>query len=265
MRGIIACETLYPEIERLAPEAEVRYLPHDLHEFPLNVADDREIGTYVEEAVASLESAGVSSITVAFAGMDGLTRIQTDSVPLVVSLADECVSTFRYQESREGTGEVKAQGVYYLTRGHIDRAVDGYKLYAAYRDRTAELLERFESADRDHPDLRIDWAESRLFRHARERGSGMSAEAVDRFFGSMFEYYDTVELIDTGDLYDLHHWYGRELASFLRDLGGKEAETVEFRVVEGDLTLLETLLTGTEPPAPSAHIAVFEPGTPVTE
>lgn len=265
MRGIIACETLYAEIEQLAPDAAVRYLPHDLHEFPLNVPDEREMGTYLADAIASLESAGVSSITVLFAGLDGLPGIRTESVPLVVSLVEDCVSTFRYRDSVGDTGEVKAPGVYYLTRGHIDRAVDGHKLYMAYRDNTDELLARFASAAEDHPDLRTDWAESRLYRDARERGGGMTAEAVDRFFASMFGYYDTVELLDIGLLYDLHRWYGTRFQAFLSDVAHEGHETAEFRITEGDLGLLETLITGGGIPEPSPHIAVFEAGEPVPE
>lgn len=264
MRGVVACETLYKEIERLAPDAEVRYLPHDLHEFPLNVADDREIRTYMEAAITDLESVGVSSITVAFAGRDGLAGVRTRSVPLVVSLADECVSTFRYEEFDDETGEVKEPGVYYLTRGTIDRAVDAYKLYSAYRGRSEELHERFERAQTHHPDLRVDWQESRLYEHALERGRGMTASAVDRFFASMLGYYHTVELLDTGSLYDLHHWYAARVRDFLGELEDQEGTEVELRVTDGDLGLLETLFED-DPPAESEYVAVFEPGEPVPE
>jgi hypothetical protein len=227
----------------------------------LNVADDREIGHYVADAVADLESQGVDSIVVAFSGLDGLDGLSTEAVPLMVSLADECVSTFRYRADTAETGEVKEAGVYYLTRGHIDRAVDGYKLYRAYRGRVEALTDRFDEAAAQDPDLRIDWADSRLYERALERGAGMSGEAVDRFFGTMFEYYDTVELIDTGTLGDLHRWYGQAFADFLTGL--REGDEVEFRVEPGDMGLLELLLEDSGTVQDSPYVAVFDPGESV--
>lgn len=266
MVGIVACETLYDEVQALAPEAEVRYVPHDLHESPIHVGDDRDIGPAVAEAVADLEAAGVSSIRIVYAGRTGLDGLATESTPLAVSLADDCVSTFRYRADTADTGEVKEAGVYYLTRGIIDRAPDSYKLYLAFGDRTEALAERFEDARRDHPDLVVDWADSWLYGRARERGSGMSEAAVDRFFADLLGYYTRVELVDTGTLYDVHHWYGEQVRDFLAGLGadGTAEREVSFHVAEGDRGLLRTLFAAADLPADSPYIATYEPGEPVT-
>lgn len=261
MRGIVACETLYPEIEALAPDAEVRYLPHDLHEFPVNVGDDRKIGRYVREAVAAHESAGVSSIAIAFAGRTGLDGLQTESVPLAVSLADDCVSTLRYRAVNSETGEAKDPGVYYLTRGGIDRAVDAYKLSLAYRGQTARLMDRFDQARAAHPDLVVDWAEGDLYERAVERSSGMNQRTVDRFFAEVLGFYDTVDLVDTGSLYEVHHWYADQVADYIEALADGE-KSVTRRVSEGDLGLLERLLTA-DRPEHAQDVAVYEAGEPV--
>ncbi len=261
MRGIVACETLYPELEALAPDAEIRYLPHDLHEFPVNVGDDRKIGVYVREAVASLEAAGVSAIAIAFAGRTGLDGLETDEVPLYVALADDCVSTLRYRAVNSETGEAKEPGVYYLTRGGIDRAVDSYKLSLAYRGTTATLADRFEEAKADHPDLVVDWTESDLYERAVERGSGMNETTVDRFFADILDFYDTVELVDTGSLYEIHHWYADQVADYIESLADGE-KSVTRRVGDGDLGLLEQLVAA-EQPAESADVAVYEAGEPI--
>ena len=276
MQGIIACETLYDEITRLAPEASVRYLPHDLHEFPVNVGDDRKIGAYVREAIESLEADGVDSIVIAFAGTNGLEGLHTDQVPVAVSLADECVSTFRYREYDAETNETKETGVYYLTRGLIDRAVDGYKLACAYKEELDSLESEFEVAAGSHPDLRIDWQDSALFERAVAQGGGMSNEAVDRFFGSVLGFYHTVELVDTGGLYDIHEWYAGALADYITRVSGSsgqertdgpaERDGVTVRTVDGDLGLLETLLCSERwaDACDSPSVACFEPGERIT-
>ena len=267
MHGIVACETLYPEVASLAPDAAVRYLPHDLHEFPIHVGDDREIGPHVESAIADLEAEGVSSIRLAFAGTTGLGGVTTEDVPLAVSLADDCVSQFRYDADTTATGEVKQAGVYYLTRGTIDRAPDVYKLYLAFQGRTDELAARFEEAEGTHPDLTIDWAESRLYERARDRGASMSPESIDRFFASLLGYFDAVELIDTGSLYDVHEWYAGEVRDFLASLptenGGNRS--VAYRIAAGDDGLLRELFASEDLPQESAYVARYDPGEPVLE
>ncbi len=265
MYGIVACETLYDEVEALATDARVRYVPHDLHESPIHVGDDREVSPFVSEAVASLEARGVSSIRIAYAGTTGLEGVKTESTPLVVSLADDCVSHLRYRADTTRTGEVKAPSTYYLTRGIIDRAPDSYKLYLAFQGRTEELRERFAAEAQAHPDLRIDWQDSDLFERARDRGSGMSERAIDRFFESLLGYYTTVELLETSQLYDIHRWYAGEVRDFLVDLAESAGEdrSIEFRVAEGDRGLLQTLFAEPDRPQPSQHIAVYEPGEPI--
>ena len=267
MHGIVACETLYDEVEALAPEVAVRYVPHDLHESPIHVGDDREVSRFVSDAVADLESQGVSSIRIAYAGTTGLEGVQTESTPLALSLADDCVSHFRYRADTSETGEVKAPATYYLTRGIIDRAPDSYKLYLAYQGRTDELIERFETAAHSNPDLRIDWQESYLFERALERGARMSEAAIDRFFESLLGYYTTVELVDTGRLADIHRWYAGEVRDFLADLAASAGEdrSIEYRVVEGDQGLLQTLFAERDLPQASQHVGIYEPGEPVVD
>lgn len=270
MQGVIACETLYDEVERLAPDAAVRYLPHDLHEFPVNVGDDRKTAEYVTDAIDDLEAAGVDSIVIAFAGVTGLDGVSSEGVPLVVSLADDCVSTFRYQEQNVETGETKEPGIYYLTRGLIDRGVDGYKLAMAYRDEVEPLTSEFDAAAASHPDLRVDWQESTLFGRAVSQGGGMSPEAVDRFFGDILGFYHTIELVDTGSLYDVHHWYAEAMAVYITRVsdgstgpgGTADAKGVTVRTTQGDLSLLEVLLaeSGDAEVCDSQYVACFEPG-----
>lgn len=267
MYGIVACETLYDEVEALAPDAPVRYVPHDLHESPIHVGDDRDVTAMVGDAVADLEAQGVSSIRIAYAGTTGLEGVRTESTPIAVSLADECVSQYRYREDTSETGEVKAPSVYYLTRGIIDRAADSYKLYLAFQGRTDELRDRFEAAANSNRDLRVDWQDSYLLERARERGSGMTPAAIDRFFESLLGYYSTVELLDTGRLSELHRWYAREVRDFLEDLAAATGEdrTIESRIGEADRGLLQTLFGEPELPTASPHIAIYEPGEPIRD
>ena len=265
MNGIIACETLYQEIEARVEDAAVRYVPHDLHEFPVNLGDERKIRAALEREIEALDREDVSSVVVLYTGTADLDGYETEHAPLVISTADDCISTFRYRADTSETGEVKAPGVYYLSRGLIDRAVDSFKLYSAYRGETDALLSRFEAAAADHPDMRVDWNEGELFERAVDRWSGMSEAAVDRFFYELLGYYETVELLDNGNLYDVHRWYGSAFRDFLEDLGRANGESVDvtFRVADGDTGLLDSLVSGEDVVRESPHVAVFEPGEPV--
>jgi len=261
MRGVVACEALYPLVERFAPDAPVRYIPAELHEFPVNVPVDAAIGDRVQAAVDDLDDPGLEAIVLSYAASgDGLIGIATEHVPLLVSRAADCTSTVLPGDENE-YGENKASGTLYLTRGWMDCGVDSYKLYTAYRGDTDELIDRFEAARYDHPSLRVTWPDGDRF-HRAQQSHPTSSESLDRFFHSVVQYYDRVTVVDTGDLFPVHHDYAEAVRTFIERLRREfgTGERVDLSIVEGRTDRIETVLTGRI--VESTVATLLDPGEP---
>jgi hypothetical protein len=245
MRGVVACEALYPLVERFAPQAPVRYLPAELHEFPVNVPVDTAIGDRVQSAVDDLDHPALEAIAVSYATSGaGLSGISSQHVPLLVSKADDCTATVLPHDERDA-GENKAAGTFYLTRGWIDCGVDSYKLYKAYRGEIGDLVDRFEAAREADPALRVSWPDGDRFHRARQITPG-STGTLDRFFHSVVQYYDRVTIVDTGDLHPIHHDYAEAVRSFIERLRNEfgSGERVELSSIDGRTDRIEALLNG---------------------
>lgn len=241
MIGIIGCEALYHEVERLRPEATVRYVPQELHEFPVNVPDDDAIREAVQTAIDELDDPDRDRIVIAYADCIEIDGLQSHHVPLVCTPIDDCVSAVLDRPVSETTGERKAAGTYYLTRGTIDCGVDGYKLYAAYRNELDDLLARFEWAREVHPDLRPTWADGDRFTTVVEGNGRPSQKQIGAVFHEVYGGIDRVELVDTGGLYDLHRDYAEMVRRFIEQLSAEygDGHEVDLDVVDGDTSRLE--------------------------
>ena len=262
MRGVVACEALYPLIDRFAPHFPVRYLPAELHEFPVNVPVETAITEHVQTAIDDLDGPGLDAIVLSYASAENLTGVSTRHAPLIVSLSADCTSSLLPGAVNE-YGENKAAGTLYLTRGWIDCGVDSYKLYTAYRSETDQLIERFDEAANRHPSLRVSWHLGDRFQRAAGRDTPASPDAVDQFFHSVVQYYDRVVLVDSGDLYEVHHEYAETVHGFigrLRREYGTEHD-VELDLIDGRTDRIERLLTGDL--AGRAIGARYRPGTSV--
>mgnify|MGYP006286686977 CR=1 FL=1 len=245
MRGVVACEALYPLVERFVPEAPVRYIPAELHEFPVNVPVDGAIGDRVQAAVDDLDDPALEAIALSYSTTGaGLHGIRSQHVPLVVSRVDDCTAMVLPQKENTN-GENKAAGTFYLTRGWMDCGVDSYKLYKAYRGEIDDLIDLFESARNADPILRVSWPDGDRFQRARQT-TPASPGTLDRFFHSVVQYYDRVTLVDTGDLHPVHHDYAEAVRSFIERLHREfgSGEGVELSRIDGRTDRIETLLTG---------------------
>jgi len=240
--GVVACETLYSEVESLVPDADVRYVPQEYHEFPISVPSDAEIAERVQAAVDALDAPERDRIVVLYATTsDGLRGVSSAHATLVVSRADDCISLFIRGVEPTTSGEAKQLGTYYLTPGWIDCGVDCYKLHAAYVGDEADLLAKFQ---RDAGDRRVTWADGDRYRRAVQRGRSLPEQQVDRFFHEVVGHYDRIALVDTGHLQPFHRRYAESFRSFVEGLNATQGdgESVELSVIEGDRTHLETLL-----------------------
>lgn len=250
MRGIVACEALYHLVERFSPDAEVRYIPAELHEFPVNVPLEAAIGDRVQAAIDELDEPSRDVIVVSYAMTDaGRRQLTAQHVPLVVSEEADCTSTVLPTATGE-YGENKETSTLYLTRGWIDCGVDSYKLYRAYRGDLDDLLSEFEAAADRYSDLQYTWHRGERFERAADRQVPASSDPAESFFRSVVAYFDCVALVDTGDLYEVHHEYAERVRRFVEDLrqSGDSRGPVELTVVEGQTDrmaeLLETRVSG---------------------
>lgn len=246
MRGIVACEALYHLVERFAPDAEVRYVPAELHEFPVNVPLEAAIADRVQAAIDDLDDPSLDRLVVSYATNDSVRAgLSAAHAPLVVSEAPDCTSMVLPDRETE-YGEDKAPGTLYLTRGWIDCGVDSYKLYAAYRGEVDDLVTAFEEAADRHPDMRHSWRRGERFERAVDRGGPADRGTADAFFGSVVQYYERVALVDTGDLYEFHHEYADRVRGFVERLQRQRGDEsgVELTHTAGDTARFEALLQG---------------------
>ncbi|MDR5672057.1 DUF1638 family protein [Halalkaliarchaeum sp. AArc-CO] len=261
--GIVACETLYAELEQIAPDATVRYVPQEYHEFPVNVPRNAEITELIDRYVRELEDAGVDRILLLYdADDEALSGIQTRQVPLFRSRAGDCVSVFLHGIEPLEFGERKASGTYYLTRGWIDRGLDAHKLYRGFLGEGEQLIEQFDRANAEPDELRISWPDTGGFERAVERGQGMSREAIGRFFHDVVGFYDRVVLTDTGTCLEFHREYAESFRTFVAELSAEHGDghDVTLSIVDGDTSVLESLV---DPDEDTEHLERHPPGTPL--
>jgi len=294
MIGVVACEALYNAVGRLAPDATVRYVPPDRHEFPVNVPDETAVASALQRRIDAVDDPALDRIVVAYAD-DGesLVGLRSAHAPLVVARSTDCISTFLPAEpsnagsdaasngtsnaASNGTpktasdaagvaaGERKAPGTYYLSRGWIDCAVDACKLHAAYTGTERELLEPLERAAAAHPDMRVTWNEGPLYERALEAREGVGPDQIGRFVHRIVRYYDTVALLDTGDLYEAHREYAERFRAFVERLSREHGDghRVELATVDADHALLRTLLRPDPDAVASDRVESYPPGSPV--
>lgn len=260
MDGIVACETLYPELPRVAPEAEVAYVPQWYHEFPIHTPESDRAHRILQERIDELEARDLDQIVVIYHDPDALEGLRTDRVPLHVYRGRDCIELHLDTEPSGPGGERKAGGAYYLTRGWIDVGVDSYKVYRAYDGSLEDLRERFEIAAGSIPAMRVSWPKSEMLQRAAARSETMRtdpAELLEKIIGS----YRNVVLIDTGVLHPFHHEYAGWFQTFLAGLGSDGSDgSVTLEVVDGTLEHLRSVLTT---PEAVSTVETVGPGTSV--
>lgn len=266
MLGVVACEALYNAVERLAPDATVRYVPPDRHEFPVNVPDETAVSTVLQRRIDAIDDAALDRIVVVYAD-DGesLVGIRSEHAPLAVARSTDCISTFLPDAGPGAAGERKAAGTYYLSRGWIDRAVDGFKLYSAYTGTEDDLVADFERAEATHADVRVTWNDGELYERALDAQDRVVGEQVGRFVHRIVQYYDHVAVLDTGDLYEVHREYAERFRAFLERLSREHGDghRVELTTIDADDAFLRGLLSSEPDAVESNRVESYPPGSPV--
>jgi hypothetical protein len=262
MDGIVACETLYPELPRIRPDAEIRYVPQWYHEFPIHTPESDRAHEFLQDAIDDLEASGVDRVTVIYHDPDALAGLQTETVPLSVYRGRDCIELHLDGPATGPGGERKNGVTYYLTRGWIDVAVDSYKVYKAYAGELETLRERFAAAKREDPKMRVSWPESEKVQNAAQRSDRMRTDPA-ALLRTVINGYRHVVLIDTGRLEPFHHGYAESFREFLAKVIPEDGpREVDLTVVDGQLDHLDAVL---EAPEDVEAVLTVDPGTPVPE
>lgn len=263
MLGIVACETLYDELCRLAPDARVELVPQWYHEYPIHAPESKRIHDSIQGKIQALEKAGVDEILVLYHDPDGVAGVQTSEVPLYVHRGGDCIELFLADRPKGPHGERKAVGTYYLTRGWIDVGLDCFKVYKAYAGEIGELIRRFEEAQASHPDIRVTWPQSERIQEAAERSERMRTPP-ETMVRDIVSCYHHVVLLDAGNLQPFHREYAESFSEFVAEVGGDDSPSasVALSVMDGDSSRLERIL---ESPGDAPDVERYPPETPVSE
>lgn len=260
MDGIVACETLYPEIPSLAPASAVRYVPQWYHEFPIHTPESDRANEILQEQIDALEEAGVDRILVIYHDSAALTGLRSESVPLFVYRGRDCIELQLTGEPNGPGGERKQGATYYLTRGWIDVAVDSYKVYKAYAGELEELIGAFEEAQASIPGMRVSWPRSEMIQQAATRSEQMRSEPA-ALLRNVIGSYRHLTLVDTGHLKPFHEQYAEWFRTFLGEIVPEVGQRpVEIEVLDGDIAELQQIISS---PASLPQTVVLEPGEPV--
>lgn len=262
MNGIVACETLYPELPRLLPEAEVVYVPQWYHEFPIHTPESERAHELLQDGIDTLEEQGVDQVTVIYHDPEALEGLQSEMVPLHVYRGGDCIEMYLDGKPTGPGEERKEGGTYYLTRGWIDVAVDSYKVYNAYAGRLDELVARFDEAEQSVSGMRVSWPESEKVQQAATRSESMRTDPA-ALLRTVMDSYRHVVLIDTDQLAPFHHEYAEWVREFFAEVIPEEGvRDVSLTVVEGTLDHLEAVLSD---PETVSTVLTLDPGTPVPQ
>lgn len=240
--GVVACSTLYAELGAFDADAVCRFVPQELHESPMDPGDPAAARDRVQAAVDGLSGDDRPHVAVAYArSEDDLVGVTAREVPLVVWRVGDCVDALL---GADGPGDPKEPGTFYLTRGSIDRGVDPFKLYLAYRGEAEGLVDWFDSRVGDTAGIEVTWHRGGRMRRAIEAGAVGDIEAVRDAFRRQLSYYDRVALVDTDTLEPVHRAYARRFVGFLADVlgDGGDRPTIDLGEVPGDPSILESML-----------------------
>ncbi|MFW6153158.1 MAG: DUF1638 domain-containing protein [Halobacteriota archaeon] len=263
--GCVACSGLYDVLER-CDNVDVRLIPQEFHESPVDPGDDDRIADRVQRAVDDLERSGCSSIAVCYSTAgDGLHDVSSERAPLRTWTVEDCTSALLAGRA-DADAPLKEPHTYYLTRGAIDRGLDPLKLYLGQAGEVDPLIERCRSALDRHPELVIDWFEGERYRALTEAGSTPDEEVRTRVFGELLAYYHRVLLLDVGTLYPFHRRYADRFGAFLEDIHRRAGQltTVPVTTAEASDRLVRSMVAADPSEATgSPRIATVQPGEPL--
>ena len=136
---IVSCEVLRDEIERVAPDHEIRFVDGALHDYPdrMRAALQERIDEIPGECTVLLSCGRCSNGTVG---------LRAGRHRLVLPAVDDCISLLLGSRARYLEEHGRQPGTYYYTRGWVDYIEDPYheylKIIPKYGEEKATMLAR---------------------------------------------------------------------------------------------------------------------------
>ena len=256
-RAIIACQVFYREVLDIVDEQEMRveFLPQGLHNLP----DETDMKEEIQAKIDQLEAEGYELIILGYGycsgGIEGLTTAQAK---LIVPVTDDCISLLTGQLGSEFCREA----TYYLSRGWIDCGGDPYKQYLFLTNQEGNWKKRFREYENQNKNALVEW-----YKHPEYRSNQDYDEETARYIiYECLKGYDSIKLIDNGNLAPIHFDYAEKMHKFcsgiLKEYG---TASLDYQVVSGQLKFLEKLFTISSQAEieKSDRLKLFSPKNPV--
>ncbi len=236
---VISCQVLYREILELVEgkDIDVEFLPQGLHNFP----DSEAMRSKIQETINTYEQKKEYDCIILGYGLcgGGVEGLKAEKASLVIPLVHDCIPILL--GGVEIKGNIDSGRTYYLSRGWIDCGGDTYKEYLCLVDKMQSWVKRFKDYQQQDIKAMVEW-------HKKERYKKL---AKNKFTEEMAKYvsfeclknYQSITLIDSGNLAPIHWKYTDEMYNFINDLLKEcRGKGVDCRFVKGDLGFLKKLL-----------------------
>ncbi|MFW6448624.1 MAG: hypothetical protein ACOC0X_03665 [Halobacteriota archaeon] len=253
MSAIVACTALAPELDRLFPASDLRYVDHQCHETPLDPGTPERARRHVERAIAAHSAAGADHVDVLYPLSAGdRAAIDPATVPVTHHPSD-CIDWLS-PEAVNAHGERKAPRTYYLTPGTIEVGLDPYK-YA--RAASGAVDARSTPAPAPSVPAVSPWHETARVR-SLVAGPTPDEDLLEAHLRAHVGGYERVELLTTPAATPAHRRYAHRLARFLEAVAPTEDRSVTVEVTPATLARLRAL---DEPPTTDHPMHQPEPAT----
>lgn len=123
---LVVCESVAPEIEKLAPEhLDVRVLEFGLHNHP------DKLNERLRGCLAEIEEDGSYGVALLGYGLcsEGVVGLKPQRVKLVIPRADDCIAIFLGSRDRYLEESQREPGTFYLTKGWIEHGETPLAVY----------------------------------------------------------------------------------------------------------------------------------------
>lgn len=237
-RAILACSVFYQEIEQLTSEDEeifVKLMPQGLHDMP----DEMRMQEKLQTAIDELESEyDLDYIFMAYGfcsgGVEGLT---TKKAELVIPKFHDCIPLLL--GNKDAGSRLENTGTYYLSRGWIDCGGDTYKQHLSMTGNLDYWVERFKQYEIENESALVEWYDMDMYKNRKNYDRKIAEEISFQCLKS----YKSIVLINNGNLESIHYEYAEEMHEKIEEILQKHrGEGLEYKVKEGDLTLLKDLI-----------------------
>ena len=254
-KAIIACEVFYKEVTDIIDDEniDIELLPQGLHDLP----ESEDMKAKIQEQIDDLESEKDYDYIILGYGYcsGGVEGLKAENACLVIPKVHDCIPLLLGDMDIEG--DIENRKTYYLSRGWIDCGGDSYKQYCNLINND-KLQEMFNKYEKKNQKVRVNWYEKDKYNSDRH----YPEETAKYVCGECIKNYNSITLIDNGNLVDIHYDYTEKMCKFLGNLLKEQFnKELEYKKMEGNLSLLQDLIFFNElAEETKENLLICEPG-----